>query len=184
MSLSSVAIELSNLVKDNENLIVGSFYERKNIIEFTDIYLVPEDLRYFLTHFFQEGIFYNTNISFTSCDKLRRRQEGYGLNITEKLVFATVNDDPIVIDQNGKIFAAIDAREYKLISQSLESFLKIQLDLCIFDLTNNLIVPDEDEDFEEYISFKEKELFPIYHTIIQKTLDGNTTRNYIDFLWG
>lgn len=38
MSLSSVAMELSNLVKDNENLIVGSFDKRKNIIEFTDIY--------------------------------------------------------------------------------------------------------------------------------------------------
>lgn len=186
MTLNQTLVNLCDLVEEND-IIVGSFYKRDQVESSLNIGLdiISEDLRFFLTNYYSDGIFYNTNISFCSPQKLLHRQEGYNLDSSKYTVFADVNEDPIVIDKKGRIKVAIEAVDYRLISPSLENFLRIQLEFCKFDLENPNIGPDPENDFESYLRFCEKQLYPIYYrNIIRKILkDEDVIKNYFDFFW-
>ena len=138
--LDGLALSLGKLTssllsnKDQYSGKLVAFDSPKNIKWHANLLYSPE-LEYFYKNYgFDFCGIGDWGIGLISHSALPWRQEGYGLS-KEWLVFADMNDDPIVVNTQAKgspVSAAIEAIDYKVISPSLDIFFT----LCALSVEN------------------------------------------------
>jgi hypothetical protein len=176
---------------DCKEYILGKFDKRPSFnINNMDIQL-SDELKYLYTNYNLDFRFIIRNIYLPNFDKLNKKQYGYKyisndlgktFELNNKwdnnwLVFADMNDDPIVADISiigTPIYAAIEARNYMKISPSLDIFVKILTELLKSLKEKN--VEDLDDDYEEDV------IMPYFLEKVERILDKEYFKNFKNFI--
>ena len=204
MNSSTLAETFENFRKTvlaYEDNVVGMFNQRDDLLEINKIEEpLSEELKYLYRNYDIDIRFSYCNIGLCSFDFLPKLQKSYKYfskdygktleldNNWNKnwIVIADMNDDPIVADtgESGTpIYAAIEGVNYVKIAPSLEIFFKILTELLKTECEMNKIGPCEEENFEEYVAFYEKEITPCFLENVKNILDVEYLNNLQEFLF-
>jgi hypothetical protein len=177
--------------------VMGTFNKRTEPLNITNSDLVlSNELKYLYSNYDVNVTLISKNIHLVGIDKLSEKQKGFKyisndsgktFEINKKwnknwVVFADMNDDPIVADISEKrtpVYAGIEARNYIKIAPSLDIFFKILIE---FLKTYEKNESDLDEDSDEYIEYENDTIIPYFKEQIAKTLDLKCLNNFIEFI--
>jgi hypothetical protein len=181
---------------------LGEIKKKENplsTVDISEIKLSPE-LSFFYQNYDCDLIATNSNIALTPLSNLLKRQSGFATYSTDGskteipnpnwtngwIVFADMNDDPIVANMNitdTPILAAIEGANYIQIAPSLSVFFQILTTLLISSQFHKENEPDADEDFEEWISYNEEIVQPYFLQQVREILDEEHLENLKTFLY-
>jgi hypothetical protein len=181
---------------------LGKIEKRQNPLSQVDISEIKlsSELDFFYRNYDCNLITINSNIALTPLTDLVRRQYGFATYSKDYgkteipdpawtdgwIVFADMNDDPIVANTNIKgtpILAAIEGVNYIEIAPSLDVFFQILTKLLTSSQFHKENEPDADEDFEEWISYNEEIVQPYFLQQVTEMLDEEHLQNLKTFLY-
>jgi hypothetical protein len=160
---------------------------------------LSEELKYLYKNYDINLSFKIRNINIVNFDNLHKRQYGfkyisndYGKTFKANevwnknwVVIADMNEDPIVADigtAETPVFAGIEGLDYKKIAPSLEIFFKILIELLKSSETNSINEPDDEKDFEQWLTFREEVIIPYFIKQAENILDNECINNLRGFI--
>jgi hypothetical protein len=189
--LAAALAELDQLLHAPSRHLIGRFEKRVPSSGLSTVagLTLSAELAFFYQQYAADLIVSYANIAFTPLENLARRQAGFASFSKDAgktwqqdptwpagwVVFADVNDDPIVADTisaGTPIYAGIEGVAYQAIAPSLAVFFQLVNEMLKTEDHYEQARADRSQDSEAWILFKETTLIPRFLDQAASLLDS------------